>query len=140
MKMGLRTPSPKKSFSAKTKGKVTRSVKKYTSVGYGKKGMGMLKDPKRSVYNHVYNKTTKGINDIYTNSDIDDDFDDSYSNAPRGKVATVFRYISFIMIFGGIGLFLYSLFSDMNLVYAVLMVFPSVFLVAMGYLIYNLTK
>lgn len=65
MKIGMRKPSLKKSFSARTTGKLKRSVKKATVPGYGKKGMGMLKDPKRSLYNKVYKKTTFSIKDLF---------------------------------------------------------------------------
>lgn len=40
MKYGMRTPSWKKSLSARTKGRATRAVKKALIPGYGKKGMG----------------------------------------------------------------------------------------------------
>ena len=46
MKFGMRTPSLKKSISARTKGRATRAVKKALIPGYGKKGMGWIKDPK----------------------------------------------------------------------------------------------
>jgi hypothetical protein len=31
---------------------------------YGKKGTGLLKDPKKAVYNYAYNRTTVSIFDI----------------------------------------------------------------------------
>ena len=40
MKLGMRKPSIKKSIAARTKGKVTRSIKKTLIPGYGKKGRG----------------------------------------------------------------------------------------------------
>jgi len=58
MKFGIRTPSPRKSISARTKGRVTRSVKSYTRPAYGKKGMGLVANPRKSVYNKAYNKTS----------------------------------------------------------------------------------
>ena len=58
MKFGMRTPSLKKSISARTKGRATRAVKKALIPGYGKKGIGWIKDPKRAAYNKVYNKTS----------------------------------------------------------------------------------
>lgn len=57
MKIGMRKPSIKKSISAKTKGKATRAVKKAVIPGYGKEGMGLL-NPKKKLYNKVYEKTT----------------------------------------------------------------------------------
>lgn len=64
MKVGLRTPSIKKSISARTIGKAKRTIKKSVVPCYGKKGMGLIKDPKKAMYNKVYNKTTVGVGDI----------------------------------------------------------------------------
>jgi hypothetical protein len=58
MKIGIRTPSIKRSIKARTTGKIKRSVKKSIVPLYGKKGMGLVKDPKRAVYNKVYRKTS----------------------------------------------------------------------------------
>lgn len=64
MKMGMRKPSVKKSFSARSTGKAKRAVKKAVVPGYGKKGSGWIKDPKKAAYNKVYNKTTFSVNDV----------------------------------------------------------------------------
>ena len=64
MKFGFRTPNLKKSFKARTTGRIKRSAKKAINPFYGKKGMGYITNPKKAVYNKVYNKTTFGINDI----------------------------------------------------------------------------
>lgn len=64
MKFGLRKPSIKKSVKARTTGKLKRKVKSSLNPLYGKKGMGYVKNPKRAVYNKVYNKTTVGINPL----------------------------------------------------------------------------
>lgn len=64
MKFGMRKPSLKKSIKARTTGKVKRAMKKAVNPMYGKKGMGYINNPKKAVYNKVYNKTTFGINDI----------------------------------------------------------------------------
>lgn len=66
MKKGFRTPSVKKSISARTTGKATRAVKRAVNPTYGKKGMGMINNPKKAVYNKVYNKTTVSIKDVYS--------------------------------------------------------------------------
>ena len=58
MKIGIRKPNLKKSFKAKTTGKYKRKAKKAVNPFYGKKGVGLLKDPKRSIKNKVYRKTT----------------------------------------------------------------------------------
>ena len=65
MKFGLRKPSLKRSIKARTTGKAKRSVKKALIPGYGKKGMGWLKNPKKAAYNKVYKKTTFSIWDIF---------------------------------------------------------------------------
>lgn len=64
MKFGVRKPSLKKSIKARTTGKLKRKVKSSVNPLYGKKGMGYVKDPKRAVYNKVYNKTKVGINPL----------------------------------------------------------------------------
>lgn len=65
MKIGMRTPNFKKSIKARTTGKVKRKNKKALIPGYGKKGMGWVKDPKRATYNKVYNKTSFSLFDLF---------------------------------------------------------------------------
>lgn len=64
MKVGFRKPSFKKSFKARTTGKIKRKIKKAVNPFYGKKGMGYIKNPKRAVKNKIYRKTTFGLSDI----------------------------------------------------------------------------
>ena len=64
MKMGVRKPSIKKSISARTTGKLKRQVKSAVNPLYGKKGMGVVSNPKKAAYNKVYSKTTVGISDL----------------------------------------------------------------------------
>jgi hypothetical protein len=64
MKFGLRTPSLKKSISARTTGKAKRAVKKALIPGYGKKGTGLL-HPKKAIKNKIYKKTTFSIWDLF---------------------------------------------------------------------------
>lgn len=65
MKFGLRTPSLKKSISARTTGRVKRTIKKALIPGYGKKGMGWLKNHKKAAYNKAYNKTSFSVTDLF---------------------------------------------------------------------------
>lgn len=65
MKIGLRTPSLKKSFKARTTSKYKRQLKSAIDPTYGKKGIGWFKNPKKALYNKIYNKTTKSIFDIF---------------------------------------------------------------------------
>ena len=60
----MRKPSVKKSIKARTTGRAKRAVKKAVVPGYGKKGMGWVKNPKKAMYNKVYHKTTFGVNDL----------------------------------------------------------------------------
>ena len=60
----MRKPSWKKSLSARTKGRVTRAIKRALIPGYGKKGMGWL-HPKRKLYNTVYKKTTFSLFNLF---------------------------------------------------------------------------
>lgn len=65
MKFGLRTPSFKRSFSARTTGRAKRAIKKALIPGYGKKGVGWLRDPHKAAYNKVYKKTSFSIWDLF---------------------------------------------------------------------------
>ena len=61
----MRTPSLKRSLKARTTGKAKRAIKKAIDPTYGKKGMGIIKNPKKAVYNKVYRKTTFSIMDLF---------------------------------------------------------------------------
>lgn len=65
MKIGMRTPSLKKSLKARTTSKWKRQAKKAIIPGYGKKGVGWIKNPKKAMYNKVYHKTTFGLSDLF---------------------------------------------------------------------------
>lgn len=65
MKFGLRTPSLKRSVRARTTGRAKRAIKKAIIPGYGKKGIGWIKDPKKAAYNKVYKKTSFSLWDIF---------------------------------------------------------------------------
>jgi hypothetical protein len=58
MKFGIRKPSIKRSISARTTGRVKRTVKSAINPLYGKKGTGVLRNPKKALSNKVYNKTS----------------------------------------------------------------------------------
>lgn len=58
MKIGVRTPSLKKSFKARTTGRINRTLKKSVNPLYGKKGMGYIKNPEKAIYNKAYHKVT----------------------------------------------------------------------------------
>ena len=64
MKYGIRTPSINKRISARTTGKIKRTVNKAVNPLYGKKGMGFINNPSKAVYNKVYNKTTTSVDNI----------------------------------------------------------------------------
>ena len=65
MKFGLRTPSLKRSLKARTTGRAKREKKKALIPGYGKKGAGWIKNPKKAAYNKIYRKTSFSIWDIF---------------------------------------------------------------------------
>lgn len=65
MKFGMRKPSLKKSIAARTTGRAKRAMKKAIIPGYGKKGMGWIKNPKKAAYNKVYNKTSFSLWDLF---------------------------------------------------------------------------
>lgn len=64
MKVGVRKPSVSRRIKARTTGRVKRSVKKAVIPYYGVKGTGIIKNPKKAVYNKIYRRTTIGVDDI----------------------------------------------------------------------------
>ncbi len=58
MKIGMRKPNLKKKLKARTTGRAKRAIKSTINPVYGKKGVGFIKNPKRSVQNKIYKKTT----------------------------------------------------------------------------------
>ncbi len=64
MKFGMRKPSLKKMLKARTTGRAKRAVKRTFNPLYGKKGMGLINNPKKALYNKVYNKTSFGLNSL----------------------------------------------------------------------------
>lgn len=64
MKFGMRTPSLKKSLSARTTGRAKRQIKSAIIPSYGRRGMGWIRNPRKAVYNKIYRKTTFGLADV----------------------------------------------------------------------------
>lgn len=89
MKYGVRKPSIKKSISARTTGKIKRQVKSSVNPLYGKKGMGVINDPKKAAYNAVYDRTTVGVSDLVN--------DNAQNDEPVSVLGTIGS------IFGAIG-------------------------------------
>jgi hypothetical protein len=61
MKFGIRAPSITRSIRARTTGALKRTINRSVNPLYGKKGVGLVRDPKRAVYNKVYHKTSIGL-------------------------------------------------------------------------------
>lgn len=64
MKFGFRKPNFKKSIKAMTTGRIKRTMKKTINPFYGKKGVGFIKSPTKSIKNSLYHKFTFGLRDI----------------------------------------------------------------------------
>lgn len=60
----FRRRSVSKSIKARTTAKYKRRLKKAVLPGYGKKGAGVIKDPKRSMRNAIYHRTTIDTRDL----------------------------------------------------------------------------
>lgn len=60
----FRRRSISKSIKARTTAKYKRQLKKAVLPGYGKKGAGVIKDPKRSMRNAIYHRTTIDTRDL----------------------------------------------------------------------------
>ncbi|MDO5724210.1 MAG: hypothetical protein Q4P33_07445 [Flaviflexus sp.] len=65
MKFGMRKPSIKRSIKARTTGRAKRAIKKKVVPGYGKKGMGYLKNPERAAKNAIYKRTSFSVWDLF---------------------------------------------------------------------------
>lgn len=65
MKFGVRTPSLKKSISARTTGRAKRSIKRALIPGYGKKGRGWITNPRKAAYNKIYRKIIVSFWDLF---------------------------------------------------------------------------
>ncbi len=65
MKFGMRTPSPRRSFKARTTGKWKMQAEKALIPGYGKKGMGWIRNPKKVAYNKIYREAAFSIWDLF---------------------------------------------------------------------------
>lgn len=101
MKIGVRTPNLKKSLKARTTGKVKRSVKRAVIPGYGKKGMGWVKNPKKAAYNKVYNKTTISVEDLVSSTSSKKDYN-SYESLHFQQTPVFYNKTIFLCtIFGG---------------------------------------
>lgn len=64
MKIGYRKPRVKSSIKARTTGRAKRAVKKSVNPLYGKRGVGFAKNPRKSIKNKIYHKTTFGTMDV----------------------------------------------------------------------------
>ena len=65
MRFGMRKPNVKRMIKARTTGRAKRAVKKAVIPGYGKRGMGFVKNPKRSVKGAIYRRTTFSVWDLF---------------------------------------------------------------------------
>ena len=68
MKIGIRKPNIKNSIKARTTGKIKRTAKRTINPLYGKKGMGFVNNPKKAIYNKIYNKTSISCLDLFKGS------------------------------------------------------------------------
>lgn len=103
MKFGIRKPSLKKSLSAKF------SVKRKVKNAFGlkaPKGMGVITNPKKHIYNKVYNKTTFSIfNPPKMNKSKSKKQEDKTLEYEYSKPSTTFRIVLiFLNLFGFIGI------------------------------------
>lgn len=65
MKFGMRKPNIKKSLRARTTGKIKRSMNSTINPLYGKKGIGYIRNPQKTIKNKIYHKTTFSIMDVF---------------------------------------------------------------------------
>ena len=68
MKFGIRKPNYKARFKARTTGKLKRKMKKAVNPFYGKKGVGFIKNPSKSIKSAIYHRTTVGVPSVLPKS------------------------------------------------------------------------
>ena len=103
MKVGMRKPSLKRSISARTTGRVNKSIKKNLNPMYGKRGMGMINSPKKSMYNKIYHKTTVSTKDVLDagTSNVSTGINniDQVEHKASGSIWDIFKLIYYIIVF-----------------------------------------
>ena len=65
MRIGMCKPSVKRMIKARTTGRAKRAVKRAVIPGYGKRGMGFVKNPKRAAKGAIYRRTTFSVWDLF---------------------------------------------------------------------------
>ena len=65
MRIGMRKPSVKRLIKARTTDRAKRAVKRAVIPGYGRRGMGFVKNPKRAVKGAIYRRTTFSVWDLF---------------------------------------------------------------------------
>lgn len=63
MKIGIRDINIKNRIRSRTTAKLKRRIKSSINPFYGKKGMGWINNPRKALYNKIYNKTTISAED-----------------------------------------------------------------------------
>ena len=108
MKIGMRKPSLTRSLKARTTSKWKRQAKKALIPGYGKKGMGWVKNPKKAMYNKVYHKTTFGLSDLFKSSKkrtknnkqpLQYDSSRQHTSNKNNRGSLIFLIVSLILLF-----------------------------------------
>lgn len=54
-----------KSLKARTTGRAKRAIKRAVIPGYGRRGMGFVKNPSRSIKGAIYRRTTFSFWDLF---------------------------------------------------------------------------
>lgn len=104
MKMGVRRPSVRRSVSARTTGRVKRSVSRTVNPLYEKKGMGYVNNPQKAIYNSIYNKTTVGVNPLSDDNSSATYIDEAVYEIEQSKLdfytskASQYLYYFFILL------------------------------------------
>lgn len=95
MKFGLRKPSLKKSIRARTTGAAKRKITRALIPGYGKKGSGWIKNPKKAAYNAIYHRTTFSLFSLFSSKKRK-----KRKTTKGGKPGCIMSFIYLAIIFG----------------------------------------
>lgn len=95
MKFGFRTPSLKRRVSARTSWK--RAVRHSMGIK-APRGMGIITNPKRSLYNKIYRKTTFGIEDLARTTSKKSKSSQKIREAPsKGTTTFIFFFLAVLV-------------------------------------------
>lgn len=112
MKIGVRKPSIKKRITGRTTSKYTRRVKKMINPAYGKRGVGVIKNPERALKNAVYKRTTIGFSSYSTEVSKYKEREHTSTETDESTGAVIICFLMLVVVLVGVPMLIYFLLPD----------------------------